>query len=249
MKKIITKVAAGILGLFLALTSLSCSKEERNKLEGKTDVTVLLRDSDGTPLKEWVVYAFNEFAWGAGSTFHAKESATNAEGKAEFSGLDIKDDQEVYRFVVYYTETKKNIFGKEVSKESLKKVVPVTLKPGESQQVNLTLGVTTNSGNNGNNNNNNNNNNSGNANIVNPGQSKAGTIILINTSRNPYTVEVNGEAYVIEGKTTKRYIGALGTYTVSWKQNSGYVLYPTEGSTEVELTGGQNTKEVRFPNE
>ena len=233
MKKIITKVAAGILGLFLALTSLSCSKEERNKLEGKTDVTVLLRDSDGTPLKEWVVYAFNEFAWGAGSTFHAKESATNAEGKAEFSGLDIKDDQEVYRFVVYYTETKK-------------KVVPVTLKPGESQQVNLTLGVTTNSGNNGNNNNNN---NSGNANIVNPGQSKAGTIILINTSRNPYTVEVNGEAYVIEGKTTKRYIGALGTYTVSWKQNSGYVLYPTEGSTEVELTGGQNTKEVRFPNE
>lgn len=246
MKKIITKVAAGILGLFLALTSLSCSKEERNKLEGKTDVTVLLRDSDGTPLKEWVVYAFNEFAWGAGSTFHVKESATNAEGKAEFSGLDIKDDQEVYRFVVYYTETKKNIFGKEVSKESLKKVVPVTLKPGESQQVNLTLGVTTNSGNNGNNNNNN---NSGNANIVNPGQSKAGTIILINTSRNPYTVEVNGEAYVIEGKTTKRYIGALGTYTVSWKQNSGYVLYPTEGSTEVELTGGQNTKEVRFPNE
>ena len=231
MKKIITKVAAGILGLFLALTSLSCSKEERNKLEGKTDVTVLLRDSDGTPLKEWVVYAFNEFAWGAGSTFHAKESATNVEGKAKFSGLDIKD-----------TETKKNIFGKEVSKESLKKVLPVTLKPGESQQVNLTLGVTTNSGNNGNN-------NSGNANIVNPGQSKAGTIILINTSRNPYTVEVNGEAYVIEGKTTKRYIGALGTYTVSWKQNSGYVLYPTEGRTEVELTGGQNTKEVRFPNE
>ena len=243
MKKIITKVASGILGLFLALTSLSCSKEERNKLEGKTDVTVLLRDSDGTPLKEWVVYAFNEFAWGVGSTFHAKESATNAEGKAEFSGLDIKDDQEVYRFVVYYTETKKNIFGKEVSKESLKKVVSVTLKPGESQQVNLTLGVTTNSGNNGNNN------NSGNANIVNPGQSKAGTIILINTSRNPYTVQVNGQAYVIEGKTTKRYIGALGTYTVSWKQNSGYVLYPTVGSTEVELPRGQSAKEVRFPTE
>ena len=98
MKKIIKKTAVGILGLFLALTAISCTKEERNKLEGKTDVTVLLRDSDGTPLKEWVVYAFNEFAWGAGSTFHAKESATNVEGKAEFSGLDIKDDQEVYRF-------------------------------------------------------------------------------------------------------------------------------------------------------
>ncbi|MFK8376819.1 hypothetical protein [Capnocytophaga canimorsus] len=132
-----------LVAFVTTIISVSCSKEEiKEALEGKkTEVSVYLKDTDGTPLNGWVVYAFNEFAWKSESTFHAKQSATENEGKAIFllDDLDIKDQQEVYRFVVYYTKSKKNIFGQEITKESLKKVVPVTLKQGENKTVEIKL--------------------------------------------------------------------------------------------------------------
>ncbi|MFK8276246.1 hypothetical protein ACI76Y_11315 [Capnocytophaga cynodegmi] len=144
MRKSILKKGMWLLVAFVTtIISLSCSKEEiKEALEGKkTEVSVYLKDTDGTPLNGWVVYAFNEFAWKSESTFHAKQSATENEGKAIFllDDLDIKDEQEVYRFVVYYTKSKKNIFGQEITKESLKKVVPVTLKQGENKTVEIKL--------------------------------------------------------------------------------------------------------------
>ncbi|AEK23122.1 Conserved hypothetical protein [Capnocytophaga canimorsus Cc5] len=132
-----------LVAFVTTIISVSCSKEEiKEALEGKkTEVSVYLKDTDGTPLNGWVVYGFSEFAWKEGSTFHAKQSATENEGKAIFllDDLDIKDQQEVYRFVVYYTKSKKNIFGQEITKESLKKVVPVTLKQGENKAVEIKL--------------------------------------------------------------------------------------------------------------
>ncbi|MFJ1378293.1 hypothetical protein ACILE8_07975 [Capnocytophaga canimorsus] len=132
-----------LVAFVTTIISVSCSKEEiKEALEGKkTEVSVYLKDTDATPLNGWVVYAFNEFAWKEGSTFHAKQSATENEGKAIFllDDLDISDEQEVYRFVVYYTKSKKNIFGQEITKESLKKVVPVTLKQGENKTVEIKL--------------------------------------------------------------------------------------------------------------
>ncbi|MFK8282907.1 hypothetical protein [Capnocytophaga cynodegmi] len=132
-----------LVAFVTTIISVSCSKEEiKEALEGKkTEVSVYLKDTDATPLNGWVVYAFNEFAWKSESTFHAKQSATENEGKAIFllDDLDIKDEQEVYRFVVYYTKSKKNIFGQEITKESLKKVVPVTLKQGENKTVEIKL--------------------------------------------------------------------------------------------------------------
>ncbi|ATA67672.1 hypothetical protein CGC48_02910 [Capnocytophaga cynodegmi] len=132
-----------LVAFVTTIISVSCSKEEiKEALEGKkTEVSVYLKDTDGTSLNGWVVYGFNEFAWKNESTFHAKQSATENEGKAIFllDDLDIKDQQEVYRFVVYYTKSKKNIFGQEITKESLKKVVPVTLKQGENKTVEIKL--------------------------------------------------------------------------------------------------------------
>ena len=137
----------GVLILTILMTTafaVSCSKEDIEKALGKTEVTVYLKDSDGTPLNGWVVYAFSEFAWRSESTIHARQSATEGDGKAVFllEDLDVGgalSEQETYRFVVYYTQSKKNIFGQEISKESLKKVVPVTLKKGENKTVEIKL--------------------------------------------------------------------------------------------------------------
>lgn len=133
--------------LFVALVTTalftSCSKDDvKEALEGKkAQVTVYLKDADGTPLNGWVVYGFSEFAWRSESTFHAKQAATEGEGKATFTlgETDIEGEQETYRFVVYYTETKKNIFGEQISKQSLKKVVPATIKEGENKTIEIKL--------------------------------------------------------------------------------------------------------------
>ncbi|GET47156.1 hypothetical protein [Capnocytophaga felis] len=144
MKRSILKNRMWLLVAFVAtMISVSCSKEDiKEVLEGKkTEVTVYLKDSDGSPLNGWVVYGFSEFAWNSGSIFHAKQSATEGDGKATFilENHNIKGKQETYRFVVYYTLTKKNIFGQEITKESLKKVVPVTIKQGENKTVEIKL--------------------------------------------------------------------------------------------------------------
>lgn len=141
MKKMFQKMLFGAMGLFLAFGMASCNKDEMDK---KTEITVLLKDTDGSPLSGWVVYAFDEFAWSSSSTFHAKQSATDASGKASFSleDLDIggaTESQEVYRFVVYYTVTKTNIFGDKITSEALQKVLPVTVKEGENQTITLQL--------------------------------------------------------------------------------------------------------------
>ena len=75
-----------ILTLLIALAIVACSKEDIKKMEGKVDVTVYLKDTNGTPLKNWVVYAYDQWAWehkgGSKPTFHAKSMATDDEGKA-----------------------------------------------------------------------------------------------------------------------------------------------------------------------
>ena len=44
-----------ILMLLIAFGALSCSKEDIKRLEGKVDVTVYVKDNNGTPLKNWEV--------------------------------------------------------------------------------------------------------------------------------------------------------------------------------------------------
>lgn len=139
MKKIFQKMLFGAVGLFLAFGMVSCSKDEaKNK---KAEISVFVKDTDGSPLSGWVVYGFNQFAWESNSSFHAKQSATDASGKAAFvlEDVDIKDSQEVYRFVVYYTTTKTNVLGDRVTSGTLQKVLPVTVKEGENQTITLQL--------------------------------------------------------------------------------------------------------------
>ena len=93
-----------ILMLLIAFGALSCSKEDIKRLEGKVNVTVYVKDNNGTPLKNWEVYAYDEWAWEHKSdshpTFHAKRSATDDEGIASFVlSVDVIDEQEVYQFV------------------------------------------------------------------------------------------------------------------------------------------------------
>ncbi|GJH40406.1 hypothetical protein RCZ04_09560 [Capnocytophaga sp. HP1101] len=133
--------------LLVALGALSCSKEQIKKLEGKVDVTVYLKDSNGTPLKNWVIYAYDEWGWKNKSesnpTFGTKPSATDDDGKASFVlSVDVVDGQEVYQFVVYYAEDnagKKNLSGSEVTKNSLKTVKAVTLKTDEKPTITMGL--------------------------------------------------------------------------------------------------------------
>jgi hypothetical protein len=56
--------------------------------------------------------------------------------------VDVIDEQEVYQFVVYYTEDnagKKNLSGAEITKNSLKTVKTVTLKAKEKSTITITL--------------------------------------------------------------------------------------------------------------
>lgn len=59
------------------------------------------------------------------------------------------------------------------------------------------------------------------------------TVELKNTSSNPYTVNVNGFDYVMEGNSTKTLPIFFATTEVKYKQNSGYMIYPTEGKKNV----------------
>lgn len=136
-----------ILTLLITLAIVACSKEDIKKMEGKVDVTVYLKDTNGTPLKKWVVYAYDEWAWkhkgDSNPTFHAKQSATDDNGKADFLlSVDKFDEQEVYRFVVYYTEDnlgKTNLSGDSFPKNYRQKVIPVTLKSKDNAPITLQL--------------------------------------------------------------------------------------------------------------
>mgnify|MGYP001650581037 FL=1 len=90
-----------ILTLLIALAIVACSKEDIKKMEGKVDVTLYLKDTNGAPLKNWVVYAYDQWAWehkgGSKPTFHAKSTATDDEGKAIFTlSVDKFDEREIY---------------------------------------------------------------------------------------------------------------------------------------------------------
>lgn len=74
-----------------------------------------------------------------------------------------------------------------------------------------------------------------------------GTLIIKNTSKNPYTVKVGSSTFIMEGKTTRTFEVALETYTVSWKQNKGYAFYPTEGSYDAEFSRNNREITVSFP--
>ena len=131
-----------ILTLLIALAIVACSKEDIKKMEGKVDVTVYLKDTNGAPLKNWVVYAYDQWACehkgGSKPTFHAKSTATDDEGKAIFTlSVDKFEEREVYHFVVYYTQNKKNLSGDEITENTLKTSKAVTLKSKDNAPITL----------------------------------------------------------------------------------------------------------------
>ena len=133
-----------ILTLLIALAIVACSKEEIKKMAGKVDVTLYLKDANGNALKNWTVYAYNQWAWEYKSTsrptFYAKSMATDDEGKAVFTlNVDKFDEREIYHFVVYYTQDKKNLSGDEVTKNTLKTTKAVTLKSKNNDPITLQL--------------------------------------------------------------------------------------------------------------
>ena len=133
-----------ILTLLIALAIVACSKEDIKKMEGKVDVTVYLKDANGTPLKNWVVYAYDQGAGehkgGSKPTCHAKSTATDDEGKAIFTlSVDKFEEREVYHFVVYYTQNKKNLSGDEITENTLKTSKAVTLKSKDNAPITLQL--------------------------------------------------------------------------------------------------------------
>lgn len=145
MKRMFKKVIFGTIALFLAISLVSCNKDDLIDVGKKTEITVNLKDMDGSPLSGWVVYGYNQFWWNDGkpntTSVGVKQSATDANGKATFvlEDIHIKDSQEVYRFVVYYTITRTNVLGKEVTSETLQKVVAVTVKEGQNQTIDIQL--------------------------------------------------------------------------------------------------------------
>ena len=133
-----------ILTLLIALAIVACSKEEIKKMAGKVDVTLYLKDANGNALKNWTVYVYDQWAWeyksGSRPTFYAKSMATDDEGKAIFTlSVDKFDEREVYHFVVYYTQDKKNLSGDEVTKNTLKTTKAVTLKSKNNDPITLQL--------------------------------------------------------------------------------------------------------------
>ena len=133
-----------ILTLLIALAIVACSKEEIKKMAGKVDVTLYLKDTNGNALKNWTVYTYNQWAWEYKSTsrptFYAKSMATDDEGKAVFTlSVDKFEEREVYHFVVYYTQNKKNLSGDEITENTLKTSKAVTLKSKDNAPITLQL--------------------------------------------------------------------------------------------------------------
>ena len=128
----------------IALAIVACSKEDIKKMEGKVDVTLYLKDTNGIPLKNWVIYTYDQWAWehkgGSNPTFHAKSMATDDEGKAIFTlSVDKFEEREVYHFVVYYNQKKQNLSGNEITENALKTSKAVTLKSKNNAPITLQL--------------------------------------------------------------------------------------------------------------
>lgn len=74
-----------------------------------------------------------------------------------------------------------------------------------------------------------------------------GTIQFINNSTNPYTVSVSGYgSFTLKGNHYIKKQYDKGSYIVNVKQNSGYLLYPTEENYTVRL-GCEEEAVVSFP--
>ncbi len=61
-----------------------------------------------------------------------------------------------------------------------------------------------------------------------------GTIRITNTTQNPYALYIDNELKVVlTGNTYEDYSLPEGAHEIRVKQNSGYLIYPTEKSTVV----------------
>ncbi len=77
--------------------------------------------------------------------------------------------------------------------------------------------------------------------------STIGFIDFINTSTNPYYIYIGGVyKNTIAGKTYILYSISAGSYSCEVKQQSGYVLYPTDETFTATVTTG-NTFTITFP--
>ncbi len=78
--------------------------------------------------------------------------------------------------------------------------------------------------------------------------STTGTLKLVNTSSNPYRVYINGTAAVeMNGGTNEMaYYVPTGAYSIRILQLSGYAVYPTDQTYNVNVGCGQ-TSTVTFP--
>ena len=83
---------------------------------------------------------------------------------------------------------------------------------------------------------------------VNTVLSSTGTILLQNTSTNPYTIFIDGEEILdLNGKTSQYiYYVASGSHSIRVLQKSGYAVYPTDETYTGTITCGA-TLSVTFP--
>lgn len=85
--------------------------------------------------------------------------------------------------------------------------------------------------------------------IVNSFEPEKGNIVITNNSEgnNPYTVSVGSKSWIVEGGRTLTLTGKVGvTYNVRWKQNSGYIVYPTTGNKKVSISCKDRNVAVTF---
>jgi len=133
-----------ILTLLIALAIVACSKEDIKRMTGQVDVTLYLKDANGNALKNWVVYAYSqrhlEYKNSSNPSLLSKSTTTDDDGKAVFAlYVNQIEESEVYHFVVYYTQDKKNLSGDEVTKNTLKTTKAVTLKSKNNDPITLQL--------------------------------------------------------------------------------------------------------------
>lgn len=70
---------------------------------------------------------------------------------------------------------------------------------------------------------------------TNPASKKYGYIQVINNSSSPYTVSIKGNtsmSFSLNGGTSTTKTVEIGYYNVHVKQQSGYLIYPTEHDYE-----------------
>ena len=129
-----------ILFLFLTLGILSaCSKDDDSSDNTTTSATITLKDANGNPVSNVVVYAYEEDNWdmnGDAPFFADYQASSNSEGKAVFANIfsdvnfnDINNFQNTFRFSAHYT----------LSGVDKTKVVAITFNKGDNKSETLIL--------------------------------------------------------------------------------------------------------------